>query len=194
MLNNVSDEEIRNLYFGEGLTQSKIAERLGCSTAAVCMRMKSSGIKARKVSDYPTTEKQREAWRIIGRRVGRSEANRIRGAELGKKTKGRRKKEYEFGGHEKKRPDGYIAVYSPDHPQASASGYVMKHKLVMERHLGRLLKDDEVVHHINHVRDDNRIENLQLMSKHDHMAMHRTERHEERRQHKCSSQFACSDA
>ena len=59
---------------------------------------------------------------------------------------------------------GYVMVLAADHPNAKASGYVLEHRLVMERALGRLLLPGEVVHHINDVKDDNRIENLELFS------------------------------
>jgi superfamily II helicase len=57
---------------------------------------------------------------------------------------------------------GYIEIKSPLHPNKNKAGYVKKHVLVMELHIGRYLKPKEVVHHINEIRDDNRIENLQL--------------------------------
>lgn len=58
--------------------------------------------------------------------------------------------------------DGYIVVQAPDHPKASTKGYVLEHRLVMEQHLKRFLKEDETVHHLNGIRGDNRIENLEL--------------------------------
>src|SRR5262245_59897965 len=61
---------------------------------------------------------------------------------------------------------GYIRVLAPDHPSAwRSTGYVLEHRLVMERTLDRYLYPEESVHHMNGVRDDNRPENLELWVK-----------------------------
>ena len=57
---------------------------------------------------------------------------------------------------------GYILIHSPNHPFAKKQGYVPEHRLVMEKHLGRYLEKWEIIHHINGIRNDNRIENLEL--------------------------------
>lgn len=66
---------------------------------------------------------------------------------------------------------GYVWIKNKTHPHRKAGDYVLEHRLVMEKFLGRYLNPEEVVHHINGVRDDNRLENLVLFPD---QAAHRT--------------------
>lgn len=58
--------------------------------------------------------------------------------------------------------NGYVYVYAPNHPYVHKNGYKFEHRLIMEKMIGRFLKQKEVVHHKNGIRNDNRIENLFL--------------------------------
>lgn len=67
---------------------------------------------------------------------------------------------------------GYVALRRPDHPQADKQGYVKRARLVAEEKLGRLLRSDEVVHHINGVTNDDRPENLEVLPFGEHQRRH----------------------
>ena len=59
---------------------------------------------------------------------------------------------------------GYISILTPEHPFCDHHGYVFEHRLVMEFFLGRYLTKEEVVHHNNGIKDDNRLINLMLFA------------------------------
>lgn len=75
-------------------------------------------------------------------------------------------------GGRRRQIDGYIMRTLPlDHPlreMTTNMGQVREHRIIMAEHLGRPLKTDELIHHLNGVRSDNRIENLMLVSNKNH--------------------------
>lgn len=67
---------------------------------------------------------------------------------------------------------GYILVFAPEHPRSFCGGWVYEHRLVMEAHLGRLLRKNETVHHINECKTQNILDNLFVCNEREHLKAH----------------------
>lgn len=128
---------------------------------------------------------QKGYWK--GKKFSKKHKQKLRKARLGvipwnKNTKGIMKinsgsfKEgqtpWNYIGYQKEKY-GYILIHSPKHPFHDKHNCVRRSRLVMEKYLKHYLKSKEIVHHINGIKDDDRIENLMLFKNHsEHMKYH----------------------
>lgn len=167
---------LESLYLDKEMNMKEIAEFLGVAIGTVYNYCKKYGITTRNTADVIRGYKRSEETRA---KMSRS----FKGRKHTEETKKRLSETHKKGGigHKKKRGDGYIYIYFPDHPKATKDGYIMEHDLIMECLIGRHLYENEVVHHINGIRDDNRKENLKLMTASEHMSYHSKLRHSEKR-------------
>lgn len=104
--------------------------------------------KARKLGIYKTKENA-----FLNKSIGRDPYKRKLGS--------RKRTRY-----------GYIQIYMPSHHRADSLGFVMEHIYVYEQSHQTTVPLGYVVHHINGVKDDNRSENLVMMSAGEHSSLH----------------------
>lgn len=135
-------------YWDEGLSTYEIAKLCTVRDETIRCWLKSFSIKRR----------------------ARSEALKLRHIKNPDAIKGENNPRWKGG--KTKDGNGYILIHKPDHPHANNS-YVLEHRLIAEKALGRYLKSDEAVHHINEIKDDNRNCNLLICTFAYHMWLHK---------------------
>lgn len=136
----------------------QVADEVGCSYSAVVYQVRKFGLTVPK---------------RFTRRQSPDKSENIKKALRERYPEGRfGKNASNWRGGRRKMKSGYVMVYMPEHPRAKNSGAVFEHIVVAEKKIGRPIYMNEVVHHINHVKDDNRPENLEVMERGAHLSNH----------------------
>lgn len=77
--------------------------------------------------------------------------------------------------------NGYVLLrVGIGHHLADVRGYAYEHRVVAEVKIGRRLLPGEEVHHVNGIKDDNRAENIEIVTKPEHALEHRSPKNKNR--------------
>lgn len=144
---NLPEKEIEDLYLINKMPLRRIGKIYGVSYTCIKNRLLKNNVKLRQGSESMKGQPKNERTKEHCFNISKSKMGELNGQYKNGKTKN---------------IQGYILILSHNHPFKNSNNRVLEHRLVMEKYIGRYLTPKEVVHHINGIRGDNRIENLML--------------------------------
>lgn len=170
----LTKEILEKLYLKEEKSTKEISVIYSCCSETIVKRLRKFKIPVRLPAHLGLSKKAKKKISIYRKGIKLSEEHK-QNISLGGKGKHTGKNNGNWKGG-KIKVNGYILIRKPKHPK-SKNGYIGEHIIVMEKSIGRFLKKDEIVHHKNKIRNDNRIENLQLLkNQSEHIRLHNLQR------------------
>jgi len=168
--------------YGSFLVITQTCKQCGGPTSAYPSKAKRKKYCSRKCYAEWLSENQRgENHHMYGKKHSAESIAKMSRAQKARGLHGPRAHNWNGGTH---LASGYrmiaLSILPPEEQELfgsmatrSSNSFIPEHRIVMARHLGRALVRSEVVHHRNGVKDDNRLENLELMNKCTHKMTHR---------------------
>lgn len=160
---SVNKVMLADMYVKEKMSISDIASRVGMGKSTVRYHLLKQGVKLRSTAESLALVKHKLSAASKGR-------TRVVSSETRLKISQARKRYCELNARGYYMHNGYKSI------TIGTNSGRPQHVVIMEEYLGRRLTKSEVVHHINGCKDDNRLENLRLMTNSEHSRLHATER------------------
>lgn len=170
----ITKENLEELYLQQGKSVKQIGLIFNKSIASISRLLKKFEIPSRPFSTkgkigwakgIPKSKETREklSKSHLGKKLSKEHRDKV--IKTLNQGKGLRNPNWKGGFTSK---EGYKYLRLLDHPNKLSNGYLAEHRYVMEQKLGRYLTKWEHIHHINGVKSDNRIENLELVNAQTH--------------------------
>ncbi len=180
-LDNIKIKE----FYENGMKLQKIASMFGCSRQTIYHRLEESKAKFRRKNRPNINEKEiiilyqsGSSLKDIGRKFNCSpflikerlirQNIPIRGIKEAIKLCALQGKHISNWKGGRKKKNGYLYIMKKEYPRSDRQGYVAEHILVWEKAHNRTLPNGYIIHHLNGIRDDNRIENLIALTSKQH--------------------------
>lgn len=157
--------------YNSGASASELADKYQTSTGVITNTLKRAGVTPRSLSDNAKLRIKKHGYRpiIMTEEVLKKMSNNHAdvSGENNPKFSGKGRKA-EDGTWLTAEANGYLRRTAKGHPLASERGLIGEHVYQAASHWGANFVKGKDVHHINGIKDDNRIENLMVVNRGDH--------------------------
>jgi len=147
MLFPITEKELTTYYVIDKISVRQIAKIYQCSHTNILYYLKKFNITRRSQSEYMTIKNPTQDINVRDKMSNSAKARKVK---------------CNFKGGKRFNNGGYVEILDKNNSSSNKQGYILEHRLIMEKSLGRKLSSTEIVHHIDGNKKNNNIDNLML--------------------------------